>query len=68
MALKGVSLFSGIGGLDLAFNWAGGERKDVATAARISERAVRKFEEGICYPTKDTYNKVAQIFGWEVWP
>ena len=42
-------------------------RKDVATAARISERAVRKFEEGICYPTKDTYNKVAQIFGWEVW-
>ena len=42
-------------------------RKDVATAARISERAVRKFEEGICYPTRDTYNKVAQIFGWEVW-
>ena len=43
-------------------------RKDVATAARISERAVRKFEGGICYPTKDTYNKIAHVFGWEVWP
>ena len=41
--------------------------KDVATAARISERAVRKFEEGICSPTRDTYNKVAHIFDWEVW-
>ena len=43
-------------------------RKDVATAVRISERAVRKFEEGICYPTKDIYNKIAQVFEWEVWP
>ena len=41
--------------------------KDVATAARISERAVRKFEEGICYPKKHIYNRLARVFSWEVW-
>ena len=42
-------------------------RKDLATAMKISERAIRKFEEGQCYPTRETYNGLAHIFGWEVW-
>ena len=43
-------------------------RKDVATAVQVSERAIRSYEEGITYPTKEVYNKLAQVFGWEVWP
>jgi transcriptional regulator with XRE-family HTH domain len=42
-------------------------RKDTATAVKVSERAIKKFEEGICYPTKGTYNKLAKFFNWEVW-
>ena len=42
--------------------------KDVATAARVSERAIRKYEEGRSYPTKPIYNRLANIFMWEVWP
>ncbi len=42
--------------------------KDVATAARVSERAIRKYEEGTCYPTKEIYNRLADVFMWEVWP
>lgn len=42
-------------------------RKDTATAAKVSERAIRKYEEGTSYPTKYTYNRLAELFSWEVW-
>ena len=42
-------------------------RKDVATAAKVSERAIRKYEEGQSYPTKEIYNRLANVFTWEAW-
>ena len=43
-------------------------RKDVATSAQVSERAIRSYEEGRSYPTKEIYNRLANVFMWEVWP
>ena len=42
-------------------------RKDVATVAQVSERAIRNYEDGKQYPSRSTYNKLAAFFGWEVW-
>ena len=42
-------------------------RKDVATAARVSERAIRKYEEGQSYPTREVYNRLANMFSWDLW-
>ena len=43
-------------------------REDVATSAQVSERAIRNYEEGRSYPTKEIYNRLANVFMWEVWP
>ena len=42
-------------------------RKDVATVAQVSERAIRNYEDGKQYPSQKTYNKLAAFFGWELW-
>ena len=42
-------------------------RKDVATAIKVSERAIRKYEEGQSYPSREIYNRLADLFSWEVW-
>lgn len=42
-------------------------RKDVATVAQVSERAIRNYEDGKQYPSQKTYNKLAVFFGWDLW-
>ena len=42
-------------------------RKDVATIAQVSERAIRNYEDGKQYPSWKTYNKLAVLFDWELW-
>ena len=42
-------------------------RKDVATVAQVSERAIRNYEDGKQYPSRKNYNKLAVLFGWELW-
>ena len=42
-------------------------RKDIATAIKVSERAIRKYEEGQSYPSREIYNRLADLFSWEAW-
>lgn len=39
----------------------------LAKAADISIKAINKYERGISYPTQKVYNRLAMIFGWEMW-
>ena len=39
----------------------------LAKAADISIKAIDKYERGISYPTQKVYNRLAMIFGWEMW-
>ena len=45
---------------------SGKTRREVATVAGVSERAIRKYEEGLQTPSRTTYNKLAAFFGLEV--
>lgn len=40
--MKGLSLFSGIGGLDVAFNWAGGEVLAFCEIEPFCQKVLRK--------------------------
>ena len=40
--MKGLSLFSGIGGLDLAFEWAGGQVAAMCEIDKYCQKALRK--------------------------
>lgn len=40
--MKGLSLFSGIGGLDLAFEWAGGEVAAMCEIEPYCQKVLRK--------------------------
>lgn len=40
--MKGLSLFSGVGGLDLAFNWAGGEIVAFCEIEPFCQKVLRK--------------------------
>lgn len=42
-------------------------RADLACIADVSCRAIAKFEAGLQLPTRRTYNRLAHVFGWEVW-
>ncbi len=38
-----------------------------ATVAQVSERAIRNYEDGKQYPSRGTYNRLAEFFGWSLW-
>ena len=40
---------------------------DVAQAGQVSVRAVKKYETREQTPRKETYNRLAELFCWEVW-
>ena len=40
--MKGLSLFSGIGGLDLAFEWAGGQVAAMCEIDKYCQKVLRK--------------------------
>ncbi len=39
----------------------------LAKVADVSLKAINKYERGILYPTQKVYNRLAMIFGWEMW-
>ena len=45
----------------------GFSRKDVASRVQVSERAIRKYEDGRQLPSRKVYNRLAAVFGWEAW-
>ena len=45
----------------------GFSRKDVASRVQVSERAIRKYEDGRLLPSQKVYNRLAAVFGWEAW-
>lgn len=44
----------------------GQTRREIATIAGVSERAIRKYEDGLQLPSRSTYAKLAAYFGMEV--
>ena len=60
-------VYHNIAHLWAVYQHAGFTRKDIATRAQVSERAIMKYETGAQFPSRKTYNKLAAVLGWEVW-
>ena len=42
-------------------------RGDVANQSGVKHDYISQYERGYCYPNKEHYNKLAEVFGWEIW-
>ena len=49
------------------YQMSGLSRKEIASMAQVSERAIRKYENSSQLPSRKVYNKLAAVLGWEAW-
>ena len=61
MTMRGLSLFSGIGGLDLAFEWAGGEVSAFCEIEPYCQKVLRKH-----WPNVPLYEDIRELRGADV--
>ena len=61
MTMRGLSLFSGIGGLDLAFEWAGGEVSAFCEIEPYCQKVLRKH-----WPNVPLFEDIRELRGADV--